>query len=219
MTDGLSAADVALLSGRNNGMFGGDGIGILALFFLFSMMGWGGYGGFGGFGNGFGERVATVGDVQRGFDTQTIVGKLDGINNGLCDGFYAQNTTMLQGFNGVQRDMCTGFSNTNAAINQARFENQQCCCDTQKEIIQNRYEAAQNTGAIIQATEKSAQRIIDWMCGQENRNLRDENMRNFIASQFCGVVRYPNQTTYTAGYSPCFSGYGNCGNCCGNGNI
>lgn len=219
MTDGnLSAADVALLSGRNNDGWGGDWMGMIALFFLFSMMGWGGYGGFGGFGNG--ERVATTGDVQRGFDTQAILGKLDGINSGLCDGFYAQNTTMLQGFNGAQRDMCTGFASTNAAINQARFENQQCCCQTQKEIIQNRYEAAQNTGAIIQAGEKNTQRILDWLCNKENQDLRDENMRNYIQSQFCGVVRYPNQTTYTAGYSPCFSGYGDgCGRYCNNGNI
>lgn len=46
------------------------------------------------------------------------------IQSGLCDGFYAQNTTMLNGFNGVQRDMCTGFANVNAAINQARFDSQ-----------------------------------------------------------------------------------------------
>lgn len=217
MTDGLSASDVALLSNRNNDGWGGDWMGMIALFFLFSMMGWGGYCGFGGFGNG--ERVATVGDVQRGFDTQNIISKLDGINSGLCDGFYAQNTTMLQGFNGVQRDMCTGFASTNAAINQARFENQQCCCNTQKEIIQNRYEAAQNANAIMQNNDKGVQRILDYLCNQENQNLRDENMRNYIQSQFCGVVRYPNQTTYTAGYSPCFTGYGNGCGCCGNGNI
>ena len=39
--------------------------------------------------------------IQRGFDTQAIIGKLDGIANGLCDGFYAQNTAVMNGFHGV----------------------------------------------------------------------------------------------------------------------
>lgn len=50
--------------------------------------------------------------------------------------------------------------------------------------------------------------------------LRDENMRNYIQSQFCGVVRYPLQTTYATNCNPFFGGYNggygnNCGNCCG----
>ena len=119
-----------------------------------------------------------------------------------------------------QRDLCTGFANVVAAVNQSRFENQNCCCETQKEIILNRYEAAQNTGAIIQAQERGTQRILDWLCNQENRNLRDENMRNYISSQFCGVVRYPMQTTYATNCNPFFGGGYGCGNgCCGNGNI
>lgn len=49
-SDGLSASDVALLSGNNgnnNCGWGGDMLGMLALFFLFSMFGWGGFGGCG----------------------------------------------------------------------------------------------------------------------------------------------------------------------------
>lgn len=218
MTDGLSASDVALLSNRNNDGWGGDWMGMIALFFLFSMMGWGGYGGFGGFGNG--ERVATVGDVQRGFDTQNIISKLDGINSGLCDGFYAQNSTMLNISNNLQRDLCTGFANTNAAVQQARFDAQQCCCDTQKEIIQNRYEAAQNASAIMQNSDKGVQRILDYLCNQENQNLRDENMRNYINSMFCGVPRFQPGTVYgSIPVNPFFGNWNNCGGCCGNGNI
>lgn len=53
-SDGLSASDVALLSGNNgnNNGWGGDWMGMIALFFLFSMFGWGGFGGWGG---GFGD--------------------------------------------------------------------------------------------------------------------------------------------------------------------
>lgn len=209
----------------------GSGTAFWAIILFFGLLVFGGGGWFGNDRNGNGidastmavlsalgnrgaaaDATATDAAVQRGFDTQAILGKLDGITNGLCDGFYAQNTTMLNGFNGVQRDLCTGFAGVNATINQARFENQQCCCETQKEIAANRYAAERNTCDIITNQNAGIQRILDKMCAQETQQLRDENMRNYISSQLCGVVRYPNQTTYTAGYSPCFNGYGYYGN-------
>lgn len=90
-------------SGNDNGWNnGGDWI---ALLFLFALFGGGfGFGGFGGGGNA--QRVATQSDVQRGFDTSTIVGKLDGLNNGICDGFYAVNNSLMTGFNGVDKAIC-----------------------------------------------------------------------------------------------------------------
>ena len=89
--------------------------------------------------------AVTQADLQRGFDTQAIVGKLDGINNGLCDGFYAMNTGMLQGFNGVQQGlngvtnaMQQGFNNTNVALMQGQnalaTQLADCCCKTQTAI-------------------------------------------------------------------------------------
>lgn len=179
------------------------------------------------------DATATDAAVQRGFDTQAILGKLDGITNGLCDGFYAQNTTMLNGFNGVQRDMCTGFASVNAAINQARFENQQCCCETQKEIAANRYAAERNTCDIITNQNAGIQRILDKMCAQETQQLRDTNlMQAFQLSQQaqnatlinqlrpCPIPAYLSCSPYTS-YGPfsTFSGYdGNC-NCNCNRNI
>ena len=98
---------------RDDGIFGGNGL-IILLFFLL-MLG-GGFGGFGGFGNGVAANGAlTRAELQQGFDTQEITRKLDGITNGLSDGFYAQKTTMLNGFAGVT-----------AAVNDARFATQQC---------------------------------------------------------------------------------------------
>ena len=96
-----SLADIRAATGGDD-MFGGNSAWwILILFFL------AGNGGWGGWGNRGAERVATTDDVQRGFDTQTIVGKLDGISNGLCDGFYAMNTGMLNGFHGVDSAVCS----------------------------------------------------------------------------------------------------------------
>lgn len=70
---------------------------------------------------------------------------------GLCDGFYAQNATMLNGFNGVQRDLCTGFSAINAGIAENRFAAQQCCCDTNRNIDAVRAENYRNTCEITTA--------------------------------------------------------------------
>lgn len=190
-----------------NGMFGADGgfFWIFALLLL-PMMTNGGF-----WGNNRGQAV-TESALCNSMN-------FNNLENAVGRGFDQNTQFAMQN----QRDLCTGFTNVTGTINQARFENQNCCCETQKEIIQNRYEAAQNTGAIIQAQKDSTREIIDWLCGQENRNLRDENMRNYISSQFCGVVRYPMQTTYATNCNPFFGGgygYGDgCGRCCGNGNI
>lgn len=163
MTDGLSAADVALLNGRNNGMFGGDGIGMLALFFLFSMMGWGGLGGWGGFGRN-GEPVTEAGLCN--------AMNFNNLENAVGRGFDQQAQFAFQN----QRDLCTGFASTNAAINQSRFENQNCCCETQKEIIQNRYEAAQNTSAIMWRGMFQGKSIEEGTIQQGNKKLNEKRI-------------------------------------------
>ena len=75
MNSGLSASDVAVLSGannRNNDGFGGDGWGWIWILLIFGIFGgWG----FGGFGGGFGggasnpglQGLATRADINEGF--------------------------------------------------------------------------------------------------------------------------------------------------------
>lgn len=119
-------------NGGNNGMngWGGDWIWILVVFAL--LFGWGnnGWGGNNNGGNG-GYIPYMVGStytdsaVQRGFDTQAILGKLDGINGGLCDGFYAVNTSILNAQSGIQNSLCQGFNSVNTNIMQGNFGLQQ----------------------------------------------------------------------------------------------
>jgi len=115
MNESLSVADAMALQNGNRGMFG-DGGG-LWIFFLFFLLAWGG--------NGFG------GNNRSGADDVITMGKLDGISHGLCDGFYAQNTTMLQNFGALSSGM------------------QQCCCETNRNIDSVKYEASQNTQKIL----------------------------------------------------------------------
>lgn len=177
---GLSVADaLALQRDNDDGMFGGNGSWV---FFLFFLLAWGG-GGF--FGNNRGvEQVATSAEVQRGFDNQNVMNKLNGLENGLCDGFYAQNTTMLNGFNGVQRDLCSGFSGINAAINQSRFDAQQCCCETNRNIDAVRYENAKNVCDIVNAIKADGDATRALMTQNEIQKLRDDlQTANFQLSQ------------------------------------
>lgn len=203
---GLSVADALALQDRNNnGMFGGDGG--LWVFFLFFLLAWGGGSGFGFGGNGA-ANYATQADIQRGFDTNTIVNKLDGLSNGLCDGFYAMNSGMLQGFNGI-----------GAQISNLGFQTQQCCCETNRNIDAVRYENAKNTCDIITAANANTQRIIDVMTQNTIQELRDNLQaaqlqlgNNAQTQTIINAVRpFPSPAYITCSPYTAANGYGSCG--------
>ncbi len=154
----MSPADVAAVTRDGAGNFGYDSwIWIIVLFVLF---GWGG--------NGFGRNndlnsALTRSDLQQGFDSQTVQRKLDSITNGLCDGFYAQNTTMLQGFNTVGQ-----------AIAENRFAQQNCCCETNRNIDAVRYENAKNTCDIVNAIHADGEATRALMTQNTIQTLRDK---------------------------------------------
>lgn len=167
---------VPVMDVNRNGYGYGDGFGcgggwFMWIIVLFALMGgWGN-----GFGRGYGNGPGlTQVEMQQGFDTQNILRKLDGINNGLCDGFYAQNTTMLNGFNGVQRDLCQGFASVNSGIAENRFAMQNCCCETNRNIDAVRYENAQNTCSIVNAVREQGELTRALINNNTMQNLRDK---------------------------------------------
>lgn len=172
--------------------FGGGAWWIIILFlFMFGMGGLGGFGGQNG--------ALTRAEMQQGFDTAEVTRKLDGLSYGLSDGFYAQNTTMLNGFAGVT-----------AAVENARFAAQQCCCETNHNIDGVRYDAQKNTCDIITAIHAEGEATRNMMQQNEIQQLRDRIQRAELRDAMCGVVRYPMATTYTSGGNP-FCGCGCCG--------
>ena len=127
----------------NNGAFGdGDWIWAFLLFALLGNNGWGIGGGYGGGRGGVGENYVLATDFA------TIERKLDGVNNGLCDGFYAVNTGMLNGFNGVQQTLCQSFSGVNASITDVGYAIKDCCCQTQRAIDGVNYNIATQFGGL-----------------------------------------------------------------------
>ena len=197
-----SLADIAAVTGNNrdDGFLGGDGIWAIIVFAM--IFGWGGFGnGWGNGGNGgatpFAAGALTQADLQRGFDTQAIVGKLDGITNGICDGFYAANNNMLTGFNGINTNiMQTGYG-IQQAINADTIANMQntnalqsqianCCCETREAIQGVNYNMAQNTCAlqntmntntrdIIDSQNAGTRAILDYLCQEKISSLQAEN--------------------------------------------
>lgn len=146
-TNGYSLADIAAATGTNrndNGFgFGGDGgAWWIIILFLFCFAGWGGNGN-GLFGGGSAGSGITDGYILTS-DFANIERKIDNVDNGLCDGFYAMNTGMLNGFAGINNNITQqtiadmqNANTINAGITNLGTQLQQCCC-------QNRYEDAQN---------------------------------------------------------------------------
>lgn len=196
-----SLADIAAVTGnnKNDGMWGGDGWWAIIIFAI--IFGWNGFGnnGWGGNGGSAGATAAAYTDsaIQRGFDTQSILGKLDGITNGICDGFYSVNNSMLTGFNGINTNvMQTGFG-IQQAINADTVANMQntnalqsqlanCCCETREAIQGVNYNMAQNTCAlqntmntntrdIIDSQNAGTRAILDYLCNEKISSLQAEN--------------------------------------------
>ena len=109
-----SLSDIAAVTGGNrngDGMFGGDNGWWIILLFLFALGGWGNGNGWGGQGGCRGQS-----EISYSFDMNGLENGVRGIQQGLCDGFYAMNTGMLGGFNDVQSTLCQGFAGVNNAI-------------------------------------------------------------------------------------------------------
>lgn len=218
---GLSVADALALQDRRggDGMFG-DGNGMW-VFFLFFLLAWGGNGMFGG-NNAAAQGALTRADLCEGFNFNDLQRQVQGVQNGLCDGFYAQNTTMLQGFHGVDTALCNGFNNVNNNITQARFDAQQCCCETNRNIDAVRYENARNTCDIVNAIKADGDATRSLMTQNTIQALRDELQSAQLALQNnaqtqtlinqlrpCPIPAYPSCSPYQT-----YSGWNGCGCAC-----
>lgn len=204
---GLSVADALALSrdngSNNDGFFGGDGSWI---FFLFFLLAWGGNWGNGVFG---GAGSAGGSELQRGFDNQTVMNKLNGLENGLCDGFYAMNTGVLNGFAGVQQTLCQGFNGVNTGILQSTNAIQQgmnainvanmqsanalssqladCCCGTQRAIDGVNYNMAKGFCDLGNVVNNTTRDIL------ENNNNNTRQILDFMINTRLSDLQAENQ--------------------------
>ena len=171
-------------SGGALGGFGSDWIGLIV---ILAILGWGGNG-FGGFGGNGGYS-----EVQRGFDNQAVISKLDGLTYGLSDSTYALNNAITNGFSGVQSTLCQGFNGLSREVSD-------CCCTTQRAIDGLNYNLATQACDIKHAINDSTRSILDFLTTDKIASLQAENQSlKFKASQAeQNAFITANQTAQTA---------------------
>lgn len=195
---GYSLADIAAATGRNEGYgdgFMGNGAWWIIILFLFVFCGWGN-GGWGGNGNAGLQGALTRADLCQDMNFGQIENGIRGIQQGLCDGFYAQNTNLLNGFAGVQNSLTNGFAGvdnaictlgyqTQAGINSVNVAGMQNTFGLQQAINENTVAGMQNTNAL---QSQLAQCCCDNRAGQKDIEYR-------MATDTCAIQNTVQNTT------------------------
>lgn len=174
--------------GGNNGFGEGSWIWILVIFAL--LFGWGNNGNNGGGNNGGGNSTQfipySVGGygcdaaIQRGFDQNAVINKLDGLTYGLSDSTYALNNAINNGFFGVQQTLCQGFNGVSREI-------ADCCCKTQSNIQEVNYNMAKGFCDLGNTIHNTARDIID------NQNAGTRAILDFLTTDKIESLRSENQ--------------------------
>lgn len=177
MNSGLSASDVAVLSGstnrgcNDNGAFGYGAEWILWLVIILAIFngGWG-FGGFGGgYGNGgfnspVGQGSLTRADVDAALSTQ-------GIESGIT---------------GIGTQLCNGFNSVNSNISNLGYNLQNCCCDLKQGLGEVNYNLAAQTN-ILQNTVNNN--------GTAIQQALNSGFRDVIDAQNAGTQRIVDMIT------------------------
>ena len=176
--NGLSIADAMALSKDNNDIFGGNSTWV---FFLFFLLAWGNGGFFGGGNNASREGELTRAELYSGLGQQDvfrnqaeIATELSAFERDATNHWGNIRYDNLQNTNALQSAMTNGFYNIGTQLNENRYAQQQCCCETNRNIDAIRYENAKNTCDIIAANTANTQRIMDMMTQNQMQALRDE---------------------------------------------
>ena len=195
LSDGMPTMTMPVAPANNNGGglgWGGDGAWWIVLFLIFAAFGgWGnGFGGFGGGNNGAG----VVDGYVLTSDFANIERKIDGVNDGLCNGFYQQ----AQLVNGTNMAMANGFaqaelsrSNQQAALmqqlNAMQMQAQECCCENRAAIAQVRYDMATQACDTRSTIQTSTRDIID------NQNANSRAILDFLTQSKLQDLQAANQ--------------------------
>ena len=164
--------------GSGFGGWGGDNGWWIILLFLFALGGWGN-----GFGGGYGGGGAmpyimsntTNADVQRGFDQQSIMSGISGIQSGIS----GISTQLCDGFGNVQQSLCNGFAGVNATVNSG-FANAETSANARQMANMNQLFGAQT--AMMQGFNTLGSQFADCCC--ENR-LGTADLKYTIATENC----------------------------------
>lgn len=186
--NGVSLSDIAAVTGnnRNDGMWG-DGAWWIIILLIF---GWGGN----GFGYGRNNGGGMTGYVSDNYalitDNATLERKIDGVYSGICDSTYALNNAITGGFAAAQSTMTQGFAGLNTALIQQGYEGriatqgvgntvQNCCCDLRQQLGDVKYTIGSTSADISRGVERGF--------SDTNYNLATQSnmLDRTIADKFC----------------------------------
>lgn len=206
--------------GYGSGGFGngflGDGSFWIIILFLF-MMGNGAWGN--GWGNGGGGSAGMInGDIQRGFDQQSVMGGLNGITSALSNGFANAEVSRCNSQANILSTINTGNANQMSAMNGLAMSLQNCCCENRAGVADLKYTVATeacadrqavndgirdlmaanvaNTQAITGTVTGGIQTIMDKICQMELEN-KNQQIQNLQTQLNMATLR-ESQTAQTA---------------------
>lgn len=215
MTDNLSLADIAAVTDKNDGMWGGNSAWII-IFLIFAMMG-------GGFGWGNRPMPAQTAQpvTEAGLCNAMNFNDLSNAVGRLSDMSQTQFMQTSQGLATVGYENLRNFAATQQLVQSGDYalSNQMadCCCKTQTAIKDIEYQGAMNTAAINANVTAQTQRVLDAIAenkmSEMQARINQLETANVINAATAGVVKYPMATTYSSGVNPFCGGAGN--GCCG----
>ena len=213
-------------NGSGNGFgFGGDGAWFLIILFLFAFCGWGG--------NSWGNN-GNSGGVVDGYvlasDFSNIERKMDIINGGLCDGFYAVNNTLLTGFGNAELSRANQQAALMQQLSAMQMQAANCCCENRAAIAQVRYDMAtqacdtrntvQNaTRDIVENQNANSRAILDFLANSKMRDLESANQELRLAASQAAQNNYlisqlrPTPIPAYASCNPWAGSYTGCSGC------
>lgn len=168
----------------------------------------------------------TRGNLCQDMNFNNLESSVRGVQQGLCDGFYAMNTSLLTGFGNTQTAIMQNGYETRSAISDLGYRQQQCCCETQRAIDGVNYNMAKNTCDITNAINGSTQQILGFLTQEKISALQAENAA--LTSQLsqnaqtqtlintlrpCPTPAYITCSPFESVYG--FGNYGRQGNNCG----
>ena len=201
----FSPADLAAVTGNENGWGGGNSWVLILLFAM--IFGWGG-GGFGfGRGNGPVEQPVTESSLCNAMNFNN----LENAVGRLSDNENLHMMQLSQGLSTVGYENLRNFSATQDAVKDGDYalsrQLADCCCTTQRGIDGVNYNAAMNTAAINANTTAQAQKVLDAISQNKIDSLQAQVSELKIQQMFCGV---PRISPYGYGVVPSFANQCGC---------
>ena len=201
----FSPADLAAVTGNENG-WGGANSWVLILL-VAMIFGWGG-GGFGfGRGNGPVEQPVTESSLCNAMNFNN----LENAVGRLSDNENLHMMQLSQGLSTVGYENLRNFSATQDAVKDGDYalsrQLADCCCTTQRGIDGVNYTAAMNTAAINANTTAQTQKVLDAISQNKIDSLQAQVSELKTQQMFCGV---PRISPYGYGVVPSFANQCGC---------